>query len=101
MQISKINLAKAFAVATGVLWVLCSAFVVVFPIFSLSVTKWWMHGMDIFATGSFHLDFANFVWGGATLIVSLWVVGYVLGWSLELFTGQQHDNITRTAGKRR
>ncbi|MEP7204832.1 MAG: DUF5676 family membrane protein [Candidatus Saccharibacteria bacterium] len=101
MEMSKINFANAIAVATGVLWVICSAFVAVFPAFSSSVTKWWIHGMDLPTGGVFHLDLANFVWGGATLVFSSWVASYVLGWSLELFTTHPHDTVNKTDGKGR
>lgn len=93
MKLSRINLANAVAIATGVLWVICSAFVAVLPVFSSRVTKWWLHGIELPSGGSLQLDVANFIRGGATLIFSLWVAGYVLGWSLELFTLQQHGNI--------
>ncbi len=101
MKMSKINFANAIAVATSVLWVICSAFVAVFPAFSSSVTKWWIHGMDLPAGGVFHLDLANFVWGGATLVFSSWVAGYVLSWSLERFATQPYDAIDMTGRKGR
>ncbi|MEO8105295.1 MAG: DUF5676 family membrane protein [Candidatus Saccharibacteria bacterium] len=88
MKLTNINLANAIAVTTAVLWVVCSAFVAAFPVFSASVTKWWLHGMQLSAGGSFHLDVANFIGGGTTLIFSAWVAGYILGWSLALFTPQ-------------
>ena len=84
MKLTKNNLASSFALATGVLWVLCSAFVAIFPDFSYKVTKWWLHGMNIDSLGKFNLGWSNFLWGGVSLVLTLWVVGYVLGWSLEL-----------------
>jgi hypothetical protein len=81
MKLTKRNLANGLALATAILWVPCAAFVAVFPDFSLKVTKWWMHGMDVAA---FNISWNNFVWGGLTLIAAFWIVGYVLGWSLEL-----------------
>lgn len=84
MKITKNGLAGAFAQTTAILWVLCTVFVALWPGFSLKVTKWWLHGMNIDALGKFHLGWGNFIWGGLTLILSAWVVGYVLGWSLEV-----------------
>ena len=84
MKLTKNKLAGSFALATAVLWTLCSAFVAIFPDFSFKVTKWWLHGMNIESLGSFNLGWGNFIWGGLTLALSFWVVGYVLGWSLEI-----------------
>lgn len=80
MQLAKNDLANSFALATAILWVVCTGFVAVFPDFSQTVTQWWMHGMEV---TKFNLDWSNFVWGGLTIVTSFWVVGYVLGWSIE------------------
>ena len=85
MKLTKNKLAGSFALATAVLWTLCSAFVAIFPDFSLKVTKWWLHGMDIDTLSEFNLSWGNYLSGGLTLVISLWVTGYVLGWSLEIF----------------
>ncbi|HEY5549763.1 MAG TPA: DUF5676 family membrane protein [Candidatus Saccharimonadales bacterium] len=88
MKLTKNKLASSLALATAVLWTLCSAFVVIFPDFSFKVTKWWLHGMNIDSLGDFNLSWGNFIGGGITLVVSFWVVGYVLGWSLGIFSKQ-------------
>lgn len=80
MKISKKSLANGFALATGVLWTLCSLFVAILPDFSHTVTRWWMHGMDL---TQYNLTLGSFIWGGLTIIASFWLVGFVLGWSLE------------------
>lgn len=80
MKLRKNNLANSLALATAILWVLCTGFVAVFPDFSHTVMQWWMHGMEV---AKFNLGWSNFVWGGLTITASFWVVGYVLGWSLE------------------
>ncbi len=85
MKFDKLKLANAFGLAATALWVLCSAFVAVFPDFSFKVTKWWLHGLNIDSLGQFHLGWGNFIGGGIALIISVWVIGYVLGWSLEIF----------------
>ena len=83
MKLDKIVLANSFGLATLVLWVICSAFVWLLPDFSLLVTRWWMHGMDIAVIGSWNLNLSNFFLGGVTLTASFWVVGYVFGWAWE------------------
>lgn len=83
MKLTKELLANSFALATAILWVLCSAFVFILPGFSMTVTRWWLHGMQVDQLGPFSLNPTNFILGGATLIISLWITGYVFGWSLE------------------
>lgn len=86
MRTTKEMLANGFGLATGLLWILCAAFVWLLPDLSLTITKWWLHGLSIEALGTFNLTFGNFLWGGVTLVIAGWVTGYVLGWSLEYFT---------------
>jgi len=81
MKLTKHNLAHGFALATAILWVLCSGFVAIFPDFSRTITQWWMHGMEV---AQFNLEWSNFVWGGLTLVLSAWLAGWILGWSLEI-----------------
>ena len=88
MKSTKNKLASSFALTTVVLWTLCSTFVAIFPDFSFKVTKWWLHGMNIDILSDFNLRWSNFLWGGLTLVISFWIVGYVLGWSLEIFNKQ-------------
>jgi len=85
MKLTKNKLAGAFALATALLWTLCSALVAIFPDFSYKVTKWWLHGMNIDSFGEFNLTWGNYLSGGLILVISLWVTGHVLGWSLEIF----------------
>lgn len=77
-------MAHAFALATGILWIVCSVIVWLFPSFSLQVTSWWMHGMDMSVMGGWNLSFGNFVWGGVTAVASAWGTGWVLVWSWEM-----------------
>lgn len=83
MKLEKTVLANALALATAILWTLCTLFVVLLPDFSMTVVKWWMHGMDIAIMGSWSLDLANFLLGGLALVVSAWVSGYIFGWAWE------------------
>ncbi len=91
MKTTKTQLANTFALAAAALWVICSAFVAAFPGFSLTVAQWWLHGMNIGALGTFRLGWDNFFWGGVTLVISLWVVGYVAGWSAEVVKPRKGD----------
>ncbi len=86
MKLTKKSLANGLAFVTAIAWVICSAFVILLPDFSLTVTKWWMHGMDILSLGDWNLNLNNFLLGGVTLTISAWLFGYVLGWSLEYFS---------------
>ncbi|MCG2691749.1 DUF5676 family membrane protein [Microgenomates group bacterium] len=83
MKLEKNILANAFALATTILWILCALFVVLLPDLSMTVVKWWMHGMDVTALGAWSLDLANFLLGGLALVISAWVSGYIFGWAWE------------------
>lgn len=83
MKLDKIVLANAFGLTTAILWVACSAVVWLLPRLSMTVIEWWMHGMDIAVIGNWNLTFSNFLLGGIVGIVSVWVTGWVLGWSWE------------------
>lgn len=81
MKSNTTKLANALALATAILWVLCSAIIWLLPDFSWQVTTWWTHGMDLSAMGGWHLTFSNFLLGGVTAVISAWLTGWVLGWS--------------------
>jgi len=83
MKFDKIVLANAFALATVILWVVCSIFVFLLPSLSMEITGWWMHGLDLSSLGSFQLTITNFLIGGITLTIAFWVIGYIFGWSWE------------------
>lgn len=80
MKLTKYNLAKVLALATAILWVLCAGFVLLFSDFSHTVSQWWMHGVTI---AKFNLSWGNFFWGGVSLVITMWIVGYVLGLSFD------------------
>ncbi len=86
MKLGKVTLANAFALTTVIVWVVCSAFILLLPDFSLTVVRWLFMGLDISALGRFNLDFTTFLLGGVTAVVSTWITGYVLGWSIEFFS---------------
>lgn len=88
MKDNTIKLANVFALAMAILWTLCSVFVWLLPDFSLQITSWWMHGMDLSAIGSWHLTVSNFLLGGITAVITSWVTGWVLGWSWQKVEGK-------------
>lgn len=80
MKQDKLVIANALAVTTVMLWVICTIFIVLLPDFSLTVTSWWMHGLDVSAMGIWNLTFNNFIFGGITWAVAAWGSGYIFGW---------------------
>lgn len=88
MKLEKVTLANAFALATGIAWVVCSAFVLLLPDFSVTITSWWFHGLNLSPLGSFKLDLGNFLLGGISLTISSWLIGYLFGWSWEKASGK-------------
>ncbi|MDP3997373.1 MAG: DUF5676 family membrane protein [Candidatus Andersenbacteria bacterium] len=81
MKTDKITMANTFALTVGIVWLICAALVLVFPIFTLSTTRWWMHGMNVGMMGGWGMTSGNFLLGGITLVVSAWVTGWIFGWS--------------------
>lgn len=80
-------LANAFGLAMAILWTLCALFVWLLPDFSLMITSWWMHGMDISVMGGWNLSLGSFLFGGITAVVASWITGWVLGWSWQQVGG--------------
>jgi len=89
MKSNKTRIANAFGLTMAILWVACSAVVWLLPGFSLQVTEWWMHGMDISVMGDWNLTLNSFLLGGITAVVSAWVTGWVLGWSWQTVGGNK------------
>lgn len=83
MKLDKLILANSVALATAVLWVLCSVVVALFPGLSWTLTNWWTHGLLTGVRASWNLNLPNILLGGVTLTASAWVVGFVFGWSWE------------------
>jgi len=88
MKLDKMTLANAFALAIAIAWVVCSAFVLVLPDLSMTITSWWLHGLNLSPLGLFKLDLLNFLLGGITLTIAFWVTGYIFGWSWEKASGK-------------
>jgi len=86
MKIEKMTIANAFVLTTVTSWILCSAFVFLLPALSMTLTGWWLHGLDLSPPGSFKLELTNFLFGGATLILAFRLIGYIFGWTWEFFS---------------
>jgi hypothetical protein len=89
MKNEKIIRANAFALTVAIIWSFCSLLVALFPVFALTVTTWWMHGMSLAVMGPWHLTWSNFFLGGFTLVVIAWLGAYLFCWCWELFSGRQ------------
>lgn len=85
MTIHKKVYAHACAVTVGFLWVVCTAGIALLPDFSLTMSSWFMHRMDITTMGIWRVTSEGFIFGGLVLTAVGWVSGYVFGWSLEYF----------------
>jgi hypothetical protein len=83
MKLDKMVIANAFALASAIVWVICSASVFLLPDLSMIIAGWWAHGLNLSPLGSFRLDLTNFLLGGVTLTLASWGTGYILGWSWE------------------
>lgn len=86
MKINKVVYAHAFAVTTAFAWTVCTLGIALFADASLTMSGWFMHGMDIRTMGIWQATFGGFILGGLVLTVFAWVSGYVFGWSLEYFS---------------
>lgn len=89
MKLDKLVIANSLALATAILWVICTVIVVILPGFSLTVTSWWLHGLNTSVLGSWNLTLANFLLGGIVLVISAWVAGYIFGWAWEVVSKRQ------------
>lgn len=83
MKLEKMAIANAFALTTVISWVICSTFVLFLPNISMTITGWWIHGLNLSPFGSFKLDLTNFLFGGVSLPLVFWGIGYIFGWSWE------------------
>lgn len=79
MKLNELALANAAAAVTGIVYVVCSLSVALFPEFSKVVSQSWFHGMDIglIWTGS---PRGNFLFGFITAVIGMWLVGWVFAW---------------------
>lgn len=85
MKNNKIIYANTFAVTVAFVWVICTLGVAFLPDLSLTMSKWFMHGLDMTVMGIWKVTLNGFILGGLVLIIFGWISGYVFGWSLDYF----------------
>lgn len=78
-------LANSFATTIALIWLICSLGVAFLPEPSLMITKLVMHSQDMSVMGAWQVTIQSFILGGIISVVFGWVVGYVLGLSIEYF----------------
>ena len=85
MKLNKLAFANASAAVTGIVYVVCSLSVALFPEFSKVVGQSWFHGMDIdlIWTGS---PRGNFLLGFITAVIGMWLVGWAFAWVYNQFS---------------
>ncbi len=86
MKTEKIILANAFALTIGITYIVCRLLVSLFPEFSMQITKSWFHLIDLTKISGTDLSLGLFVLGLVSSVITAWLFGYVLGWSIELFS---------------
>lgn len=85
MKNNKMMYANTFAVTVAFVWIICSLGVAFLPDLSLTMSKWFMHGLDMTSLGLWKVTIDGFILGGLVLVGFGWVTGYVFGLSLEYF----------------
>ncbi len=85
MKDKKMVWANAMALTAAVLWVVDNLLVVLFPRVSMVFFRWWMHGARVEKLMPFRVGAEAFLFGGISMVIVAWFVGFVLGWSLEYF----------------
>ena len=77
--------ANALAAVTGIVYVVCSLSVALFPGFSKVVGQSWFHGIDfgLIWTGS---PRGNFLVGFVTAVIGTWLVGWAFAWVYNQFS---------------
>ena len=86
MRTSKMVLANAFALTTGIAYVVCRLLVSLFPDLFIQISKSWFHIIDLSNMGQVDLGSELFAIGLISSVVTAWFFGYLLGWSIEFFS---------------
>lgn len=85
MKTDKMVLANAFGLTIGTTYIVCRLLVSLFPELFMQITKSWFHLIDLTKISGNDLGFGLFVSGLLSSIVTAWLFGYLLGWSIEYF----------------
>lgn len=89
MKTDKMVLANAFALTIGIIYVVCRLLVILFPGLFMQITRSWFHLIDLTRISGVDLGVGLFVIGLISSVVSAWLFGYLLGWSIEYFSKQK------------
>ncbi len=79
-------LANAFGLTIGIVYVVCRLLVSLFPQLSMQITKSWFHLVDLTKIVNNDLGLGLFILGLVSSVIAAWLFGYLLGWSIELFS---------------
>ena len=87
MKTDKMVLGNAFALASGIYYVGCYVLALIAPQLFLNVTASWFHMFDLTKIGqTTTTNPVSFIIGLVSLAISAWLFGFILGWSIELFS---------------
>lgn len=87
MNIHKNALANALALAAGIYYAACYVLALIAPQLFLSITASWFHMIDIEKIArATTINPTQFILGLVTFTVNAWLFGYILGWSIEIFS---------------
>ncbi len=76
--------AKAAALTTAVVYLVCAVSIWLFPDLSMSIAQSWFHGLDLSKISAFNLTLGSVVLGLITATIGGGLIGYLFGWSFEL-----------------
>ncbi|MBI2405437.1 hypothetical protein HYV21_00065 [Candidatus Microgenomates bacterium] len=79
MKLNEQAFANASAILTGLVYLVCSLLVALFPDFFRIVSQSWFHGINLETiwTGSAR---GNFLLGLITAVVGTWLTGWAFAW---------------------
>ena len=84
MKLNKQRFALRSALVMGGLYVLCTAFVALFPVFAMKLTAAMFHMVEISkSAGSFQVTFSNFVLGIIPLLFYTYILAWLFAWIFE------------------
>ena len=89
MKFHKTILANAFALTIGVTYLICRLLTMLVPGMFMQITKSWFHLIDLTRISGSDLGPGLFILGLLSSVISAWLFGYLLGWSIEYFSKQK------------
>lgn len=84
MKINKQRFAGRLTMTMGVLYILCTAFVALFPGLAMKLTAAMFHLVEVSkSTGSFQVTFGNFLLGLIPLLFYTYIGAWLFAWIFE------------------